>query len=93
MEDRIMKSHKVTLFNRSNGIISGVKEVLSFDVHMIVLDTEQGLLEIQGEDLHVTKLTVEKGEVEIDGFLVSMVYNDQNSHGSDHDSFWRRLFR
>ena len=27
MEERIMKNHKISLFNRSSGIISGVKEV------------------------------------------------------------------
>ena len=31
MEERILKSHKISLFNRSSGIISGVKEVISFD--------------------------------------------------------------
>ena len=66
MEERILKSHKISLFNRSSGIISGVKEVISFDPNEIILDTEQGMLMIQGEELHVTKLTVEKGEVEID---------------------------
>ena len=43
MEERILKSHKISLFNRSSGIISGVKEVISFDPNEIILDTEQGL--------------------------------------------------
>ena len=76
MEERILKSHKISLFNRSSGIISGVKEVISFDPNEIILDTEQGMLMIQGEELHVTKLTVEKGEVEIEGLVYSMVYSD-----------------
>ena len=54
MEERILKSHKISLFNRSSGIISGVKEVISFDPNEIILDTEQGMLMIQGEELHVT---------------------------------------
>ena len=62
MEERILKSHKISIFNRSSGIISGVKEVISFDPNEIILDTEQGMLMIQGEELHVTKLTVENGE-------------------------------
>ena len=44
MEERILKSHKISLFNRSSGIISGVKEVISFDPNEIILDTEQGML-------------------------------------------------
>ena len=71
MEERILKGHKVSLFNRNNGIISGVKEVISFDPNEIILDTEQGMLMIQGEELHVTKLTVEKGEVELEGLVYS----------------------
>ncbi len=55
MEERILKSHKISIFNRSSGIISGVKEVISFDPNEIILDTEQGMLMIQGEELHVTK--------------------------------------
>lgn len=77
MEERILKSHKISIFNRSSGIISGVKEVISFDPNEIILDTEQGMLMIQGEELHVTKLTVEKGEVEIEGLVYSMVYSDE----------------
>ena len=40
MEERILKGHKVSLFNRNNGIISGVKEVISFDPNEIIFDTE-----------------------------------------------------
>ena len=39
MEERILKSHKISLFNRSSGIISGVKEVISFDPNEIILDS------------------------------------------------------
>ena len=89
MEERILKSHKISIFNRSSGIISGVKEVISFDPNEIILDTEQGMLMIQGEELHVTKLTVEKGEVEIEGLVYSMVYSDE---GGMTGGLLRRLF-
>ena len=72
MEERIMKNHKISLFNRNSGIINGVREVISFDPGEIILDTEQGMLMIHGEDLHVTKLMVEKGEVEIEGIVDSL---------------------
>ena len=85
MEERILKSHKISLFNRSSGIISGVKEE-------IILDTEQGMLMIQGEELHVTKLTVEKGEVEIEGLVYSMVYSDDGYMKGEKGGLLRRLF-
>ena len=92
MEERILKSHKISIFNRSSGIISGVKEVISFDPNEIILDTEQGMLMIQGEELHVTKLTGEKGEVEIEGLVYSMVYSDEGGMTGEKGGLLRRLF-
>lgn len=92
MEERILKSHKISLFNRSNGVVTGVRDVISFDLNEIILDTEQGLLVIHGEDLHVTKLTVEKGEVEIEGIVDSMIYSDNGSMKNDRGGIIRRLF-
>lgn len=92
MEERILKSHKISIFNRSNGIISGVKEVISFNPNEIILDTEQGILMIQGEELYVTKLTVEKGEVEIEGLIYSMAYSDEGGMKGEKGSLFRRLF-
>ena len=76
MEERILKSHKISLFNRSSGIISGVKEVISFDPNEIILDTEQGMLMIQGEELHVTKVRVDSGAVEIEGLVYGRVSSE-----------------
>ena len=61
MEERMMKNHSITLYNRSSGVVTGVRDVISFDLNEIILDTEQGILMIHGDELHVTRLTVEKG--------------------------------
>ena len=62
MEERpIQKAHKFTLQNRSACGITGVVDVLSFDLNEILLETELGLLMIKGNDLHVNRLTLEKG--------------------------------
>lgn len=93
MEERIMKNHKISLFNRNNGIINGVRDVISFDLNEIILDTEQGILVIHGEDLHVTKLTVEKGEVELEGIVDSLIYSDSGPAKGERGGIMRRLFR
>lgn len=93
MEERIMKNHKISLFNRNSGIINGVREVISFDPNEIILDTEQGMLMVHGEDLHVTKLTVEKGEVEIEGIVDSFIYSDSGPAKGEKGGIMRRLFR
>lgn len=92
MEDRILKNHKISIFNRGTGVVSGVKEVISFDPNEIILDTEQGIMMIHGEDLHVTKLTVEKGEVELEGRVDSLAYSDNDSSEGMRGGFIRRLF-
>ena len=94
MEERILKSHKISLFNRSSGIISGVKEVISFDPNEIILDTEQGMLMVKGRDLHVNRLTLEKGEVDLSGKIDSIQYSDVNKgKGSQGESLLGRLFK
>ena len=55
--------HKVVISNRKSGVLSGVIDVLSFDVGEILLETELGMLMIKGNDLHVNRLTLEKGEI------------------------------
>ena len=94
MEERILKSHKISLFNRSSGIISGVKEVISFDPNEIILDTEQGMLMVKGSDLHVNRLNLEKGEVDLSGKIDSIQYSDVNKgKGSQGESLLGRLFK
>ena len=94
MEERILKSHKISLFNRSSGIISGVKEVISFDPNEIILDTEQGMLMVKGSDLHVNRLTLEKGEVDLSGKIDSIQYSDvSKGKGSQGESLLGRLFK
>ena len=85
--------HKLSLQNRKDCIISGVVDVLSFDVNEILLETEQGMLMLRGNALHVTRLTLEKGEIEIDGKVDSVTYSEHGPHGSGEGSFLAKLFK
>ncbi len=87
------RMHKLTMLNRRTCAISGVEDVLSFDVHEILLETEQGMLMIKGEDLHVSRLTLDKGEVDVDGKIDAFTYSDVAGGGSKNESFLARLFR
>lgn len=87
------RTHKVSMTNRKSCIINGVKDVLSFDIHEILLETEQGMLMIKGEDLHVNRLTLEKGEVDIEGKIDSFTYSDATAAGHKNESLLTRLFR
>lgn len=87
------RAHKVAMTNRRNCTINGVNDVLSFDIHEILLETEQGMLMIKGNDLHVSRLTLEKGEVDIDGKIDSFTYSDVAGAGHKGESLLTRLFR
>ena len=43
------RMHKVSMTNRRSCVIGGVNDVLSFDIHEILLETEQGYIRA-GED-------------------------------------------
>lgn len=88
-----MEGHKVNIWNRNKGTITGVRDVVSFDVAEIILETELGMLSIKGTDLHVKRLTVEKGEVEIDGSIDGFQYTDRKEKGSGGESLLGRLFK
>ena len=83
--------HKVYLNARKSAVMSGVKDVLSFDAKEVYLETEQGVLLIKGDELHVNRLSLEKGEV--DGRIDSFAYSDVEEAGKKAASFLGRLFQ
>ena len=88
------KSHKLIINNRKSSTVTGVLDVLSFDLNEILLETEQGMLVVKGTDLHVNRLSVEKGEVELSGNIDSTTYSNVNHTGtSSNDGFFSRLFK
>lgn len=87
------RTHRMTMTNRKNCTVNGVNDVLSFDIHEILLETEQGMLMIKGDDLHVSRLTLEKGEVDIDGRIDSFTYSDAAGSGHKSESLLSKLFR
>lgn len=93
MEEAVRQTHKLVVHNRKAASISGVNDVLSFDIAEILLETEQGMLLIKGNDLHVKKLTLEKGEVDIEGKIDSFTYSELMSERKGGESWLGRLFR
>ena len=92
-EKSVNKGHKISFQARKNGSITGVVDVLSFDLSEILLETEQGMLMIKGSDLHVNRLTLEKGEVDVEGKIDSLTYSESSGYGNTAGSFLSRLFK
>ena len=72
--------------------MTGVKDVLSFDLNEVLLETEQGMLMVKGTDLHVNRLSLEKGEIDIEGRTDSLVYSAGGGAKSG-ESFFAKLFK
>ena len=59
--------HRLTLMDRRQLELSGVKDVVSFDESNVVLQTVCGMLSVEGEELHVQVLNTESGVVSLEG--------------------------
>lgn len=92
-EKQYVGSHKMQIINRNQGIITGVTDVVSFDLSEIQLETELGMLQIKGSDLKVKRLSLEKGEVEIEGQTDSFIYSDLKKYKRSKESLVGRLFK
>lgn len=92
-EKQYTKAHKLMLSNRRTGTITGVADVISFDITEILLETEQGMLTIKGADLHVNRLTLEKGEVDIEGRIDTLMYSEVNAYQKPGESLLGKLFK
>lgn len=74
-----VKEHRVTIHNRNEIEINGVKEVDSFDHEEFLLETNMGYLVVRGQNLQLKNLHVEDGIVQIEGKMSEMLYVDEQT--------------
>lgn len=86
-------AHKISMMNRRTGSITGVSDVISFDISEVLLETELGMLQIKGADLHVNRLSLEKGEIDLEGRIDSLQYSEISDFKKGGESLLNRLFR
>lgn len=86
-------AQKVNMMNRRTGSITGVSDVISFDIAEVLLETELGMMQIKGADLHVNRLSLEKGEIELEGRIDSIQYSEVSDFKKGGESLLNRLFR
>ena len=80
----------VKLENRKSLLVTGVKNVKSFDSKEFILDTRLGRLEVEGKDLTLGKMDLSNEEVLIKGSIDSLEYTDQSNK---KESLVKRLFK
>ena len=86
------KAHKLIVNNRKTSAITGVLDVLAFDLNEVLLETEQGLMTVRGKDLHVNRLTLEKGEVDLAGHVDSITYTEVKQGTKKKEGMMQKLF-
>ena len=84
-------NHRLQMRERSQGCVTGVKDVVAFDEGEISLITSSGMLTIKGKELHVTRLDLEKQEVDLAGHIDSLVYSQGKI--KEKEGMMKRLFR
>ncbi|MBQ8871610.1 MAG: sporulation protein YabP [Bacilli bacterium] len=85
-------NHNITINERKNIVISGVKKIESFDEEEFLLETAMGFLIIKGSDLEIIKLDTYQGNVSIKGKINSLNYLDANKKEKE-ESMFNKLFK
>ena len=86
-------NHGISLFERKNLVITGVKKIENFDSNQFILDTIMGFMIIKGSELELVKLDTLQGHVTIKGTINSITYAEENSKKDREDSIFSRLFK
>ncbi len=92
-KSQINRINKVTICDRNSCSLNGIVDVIAFDLHEILLETDLGILMIKGDQLHVNRLTVEKGEIDVEGQIDSLTYSDSHCTHEKGESLLSRMFR
>ena len=87
-------NHGISIAERKNIIVTGVKKIESFDNEEFMMDTTLGFLVIKGSGLEIIKLDTYQGNVSIKGHVDSMAYLDNiNGKKDKENSFISKLFK
>ena len=83
-EKREKRGHRLTIDNRKKGTVSGVEDVLAFEL---------GMLTVRGKELHLSRLSLDQGEVDLEGTVEALVYSNGPVRGRHRPGSWKRLFQ
>ena len=77
----------IILENRNKLSVSGVKDVISFDDELVIIETELGLLTVKGNNLKINKLSIDTGEVSVEGEISNLGYSDPTKKSQEQGLF------
>ena len=85
-------NHGISLAERKNVVVTGVKKIESFDNEEFLLESNMGHLHIKGEQLELVKLDTHDGNVKIKGKVNSIIYLE-NHKKEKEESILTKLFK
>lgn len=86
-------NHGISLAERKNVVVTGVKKIESFDSEEFLMDTTLGYLNIKGSELEIVKLDTYQGNVSIKGKIDSLIYMENGRVKNKEESFLGKLFK
>ena len=86
-------NHGVSIAERKNILVTGVKKIESFDKEEFLMDTTLGFLIIKGNSLEIIKLDTYQGNVTIKGQVDSLSYVSKDLKKEKEESFLSKLFK
>lgn len=86
-------NHGISIAERKNVIVTGVKKIESFDNEEFLMDTTLGFLVIKGSGLEIIKLDTYQGNVSIKGQVDSLNYIADVMKKDKENSFITKLFK
>ena len=86
-------NHGISIAERKNVLVTGVKKIESFDKEEFLMDTTLGFLTIKGSGLEIIKLDTYQGNVTIKGSVDSLSYTASDNKKKSEESFLSKLFK
>lgn len=86
-------NHGISLLERKNLVVTGVKKIENFDSEQFLLETIMGFMIVKGSELELIKLDTLQGNVTIKGNVNSLTYAEENSKKDKENSIFNRLFK
>ncbi len=94
MEEKVITTklqHNVLMESRSKLVLSGIKEVDSFEEDNVVLKTTKGNLTIRGNGMKMESYNNEVGDLVLNGDIFALVYTNDKENTSG--GFFSRIFK
>ena len=74
MSDKILLPHTVTIENRNQMSVSGVRQVVAYDEMHIILRTDYGILVIQGREMIAGEISSTSNTMKLTGKIETLQY-------------------